>query len=45
MLEDRNLTTHTYRETLAESIAANIRAGYAACLHNMAERVARLQAD
>ena len=45
MLEDRNLTTHTYRETLAETIAANIRAHYAARLVDMAERVATLSLD
>lgn len=45
MLEDRNLTTHTNRETLAEAIAANIRAHYAARLADMAERVAALSLD
>lgn len=45
MLEDRNLTTHTYREELAEAIAANIRARYAACLHEMAARLSALELD
>lgn len=45
MLEDRNLTTHTYRETLAETIVANIREHYAALLANMAQRVAALSLD
>lgn len=45
MLEDRNLTTHTYREALAEAIAAHIRARYAASLHDMAARVAGLSLD
>lgn len=45
MLEDRNLTTHTYREALAEVIAANIRAHYAARLVDMAGRVAALKLD
>ena len=45
MLEDRNLTTHTYREELAEAIAANIRARYAACLHDLAARLSVLKLD
>ena len=45
MLEDRNLTTHTYREELAERIVANVRAHYAARLVDMAERLATLKAD
>ncbi|MFO7542754.1 MAG: HI0074 family nucleotidyltransferase substrate-binding subunit [Thiobacillus sp.] len=45
MLEDRNPTTHTYRETLAEAIALNIRAHYAARLVEMADRVAALNLD
>lgn len=45
MLEDRNLTTHTYREALADAIAANIRARYAACLHEMAVRLSMLGLD
>lgn len=45
MLEDRNLTTHTYRESLAEAIAANVRAHYATRLADMAERVAALCLD
>ena len=43
MLEDRNLTTHTYRESLAETIAAHVRARYAQLLADMAERVAALE--
>lgn len=45
MLEDRNLTTHTYREDLAETIAAHIRADYAARLIDLAERLATLKLD
>ena len=45
MLEDRNLTTHTYREALAETIVANIRAHYAARLVDLAERLATLEFD
>jgi nucleotidyltransferase substrate binding protein (TIGR01987 family) len=45
MLEDRNLTTHTYREALAETIAGHIRADYAAQLLRMAEHVATLKLD
>ncbi len=45
MLEDRNLTTHTYREDLAEMIAAHIRADYAARLVDLAETVAALKLD
>lgn len=45
MLEDRNLTTHTYREALADAIAANIRARYAGCLHEMAVRLSTLGLD
>ena len=42
MLEDRTLTTHTDRESLAETIATHIRARYAALLMDMARRVAAL---
>ena len=45
MLEDRNLTTHTYREALAETIVANVRAHYAARLVDLAERLATLEFD
>lgn len=45
MLEDRNLTTHTYREALAEAIAANIRARYASRLYEMAQRLSTLSLD
>ncbi|HUW29475.1 MAG TPA: HI0074 family nucleotidyltransferase substrate-binding subunit [Sulfuriferula sp.] len=45
MLEDRNLTTHTYREAVAESIAAHIRRRYASQLHDMAVWVAKLTLD
>lgn len=45
MLEDRNLTTHTYREELAETIAAHVRADYAARLVGLAETLAALKLD
>lgn len=45
MLDDRNLTTHTYREALAESIVAHIRQRYASQLYDMADRVAKLTLD
>lgn len=45
MLEDRNLTTHTYREALADAIAARIRGRYAECLYRMAERLSALELD
>jgi hypothetical protein len=45
MLEDRNPITHPYLETLAEAIAANIRAHYAARLVDMAGLVAALSLD
>ena len=45
MLEDRNLTTHTYREDPAETIAAHIRADYAARLVDLAQTLAALKLD
>lgn len=45
MLEDRSLTTHTCRESLAEAIAANIRARYASRLLELAERLSRQSLD
>lgn len=45
MLEDRNLTTHTYREALAETIAAHIRADYARLLRELAEKLLALRLD
>lgn len=45
MLEDRNLTTHPYREDLAEAIVARAREQYADCLYDMAQRMSRLALD
>jgi nucleotidyltransferase substrate binding protein, HI0074 family len=45
MLDDRNLTTHTYRESLAETIAAHIREHYASTLTVMAQKMATLTLD
>lgn len=45
MLEDRNLTTHAYREALAEAIAASIRVRYASRLYELAQRLAALDPD
>ena len=33
MIQDRNLTVHTYNRATAESIASNIRQGYRPCFH------------
>jgi nucleotidyltransferase substrate binding protein (TIGR01987 family) len=45
MLDDRNLTTHTYREALAESIVAHIRQRYASQLYSLADHMAKLTLD
>jgi nucleotidyltransferase substrate binding protein (TIGR01987 family) len=45
MLDDRKLTTHTYRESLAETIAARIREHYARHLQAMAAQLAKLTLD
>lgn len=45
MLEDRNLTTHTYREELAEAIAGRVRLHYARALSQMAFAVSGLALD
>jgi nucleotidyltransferase substrate binding protein (TIGR01987 family) len=42
MLEDRNLTVHTYREDLAEDIYARIVRSYAILLERMATRLQAL---
>jgi nucleotidyltransferase substrate binding protein (TIGR01987 family) len=45
MLDDRNLTTHTYREALAESIVAHVRQRYASQLYSLADHMAKLTLD
>jgi len=45
MIEDRNLTSHTYDEALAERIYAHIADDYAALLTAMARRIAALSWD
>jgi nucleotidyltransferase substrate binding protein (TIGR01987 family) len=37
LLEDRNLTSHTYHEELAKQVAERIRNEYAALFHELAE--------
>lgn len=39
MLEDRNLTTHTYKSDLAHAIADRIRVNYAPVLRALAEKL------
>ncbi|MCC6143664.1 MAG: nucleotidyltransferase substrate binding protein [Candidatus Hydrogenedentes bacterium] len=42
MLEDRNLTSHVYREALAEEIYVSILASHAQRLNNMADKIGGL---
>ena len=39
MIQDRNLTAHTYNRATAESIAGNIRERYRPCLQQLQARL------
>lgn len=45
MLEDRNLTSHTYNQALAEQIYRNIVRNYAPLLKNISEKIQTLSWD
>ncbi len=39
MIQDRNLTSHTYNRATAEAIATNIRTRYLRCFHQLRDRL------
>ena len=39
MIQDRNLTSHTYNRATADAIAANIQKYYLGCFQNMRTRL------
>jgi len=43
MIQDRNLTSHTYNRSTADDIAANINSRYLACFQQLRERLHQLQ--
>ena len=43
MIQDRNLTAHTYNRATAESIAGNSRERYRPCFHQLRERLQERQ--
>jgi len=43
MIQDRNLTSHTYNRSTADDIAANINSRYLACFQQLRERMHQLQ--
>jgi nucleotidyltransferase substrate binding protein (TIGR01987 family) len=45
MLEDRNLTSHTYNQALAENIYRNIVRDYAPLLENISQKIQTLSWD
>lgn len=45
ILEDRNLTRHTYHEELAKAIAGRIRRSYAKAIQEMSKRIQKLNWD
>ena len=46
MIQDRNLTSHTYNRATAEAIAANITGSYLPCFQQLRSKLAqRLQEE
>ena len=45
MIQDRNLTSHTYNRSTAEAIAANIVDRYRACFKDLHVRLQQRQVD
>lgn len=43
MIQDRNLTAHTYNRATAEAIARNIRERYRPCFHKLRDRLLERQ--
>ena len=43
MIQDRNLTSHTYNRATAEAIATNIRMRYLGCFHQLRDRLTERQ--
>lgn len=43
MIQDRNLTSHTYNRSTADDIAANVNSRYLACFQQLRERLHQLQ--
>jgi len=43
MIQDRNLTSHTYNRSTADDIAANVNSRYLACFQQLRERLHHLQ--
>lgn len=45
MVQDRNLTSHTYNQARAEQIAANIQERYLRCFQDLRQRLSELEAQ
>ena len=45
MIQDRNLTSHTYNRSTAEAIAANIATRYLPCFQDLHTRLKQRQVD
>lgn len=43
MIQDRNLTAHTYNRSTAEAIAGNIRNRYRLCFQDLREQLTQRQ--
>ena len=43
MIQDRNLTSHTYNKPTAEAIVANISNGYMRCFQQLRDRLSERQ--